>query len=86
MYNHLCNVNIHMQAILGHVNYNVKQAELHQRLLEYKSRLDLSALEKSNSPIALMYKVKTKQCVKYYCCAIVSVVQTCVKNFYLLSF
>ncbi|XP_065902948.1 rho guanine nucleotide exchange factor 12-like isoform X2 [Dysidea avara] len=45
-----------MKVILGHVNYNVKQAELHQRLLEYKTKLDLSAMEKSNSPIALMYK------------------------------
>ena len=43
--------------MLHYVNHNVKQAELHHKLMDYKGRLDLSALEKSNSPIAAMYKV-----------------------------
>ena len=32
--------------MLHYINHNVKQAELYQKLMEYKSRLDLSALEK----------------------------------------
>ena len=52
--------------MLHYVNHNVKQAELYQKLVDYKSRLDLSSLEKSNSPIALMYKVCT-YCIYYVC-------------------
>ena len=45
--------------MLHYVNHNVKQAELYQKLMDYKGRLDLTALEKSSSSIASMYKVCT---------------------------
>ena len=43
--------------MLHYVNHNVKQTEFYLKPVDYKSRLDLSALEKSSSSIASMYKV-----------------------------
>ena len=57
-YSFLCHVMFpHLQNILEDVNREVKQATKHYRLMEYQSKLDTSALEKSSSKLVSTFKV-----------------------------
>lgn len=49
----------HLQNILEDVNREVKQTTKHYRLMEYQSKLDTSALEKSTSKLVSMFKVSS---------------------------
>ena len=45
------------QSILKYVNKQVKWSTNRQKLADYQSKLDLSAMEKSQHPIAQLFKV-----------------------------
>ena len=48
-----------LQGILQYVNKQLNLAQSRRRLLEYQSKLDTSALERSSHPIAQQFKVRS---------------------------
>lgn len=49
---------IFLQSILKYVNKQVKWATNRQKLADYQSKMDVTAMEKSQHPIAQLFKVQ----------------------------